>query len=511
MNMKPTYITIGLAFIFISIFHVSCIDDKGNYDYVDYTELHNIIISGLQDTVALRNATLNIEPILENIKDESVYEYTWYAHFTTTAGKIIKRDTLATTKNLSTELNLEGGEYYLYFQIKDVARDIYAYERVKLDVVESEFFSGWYVLKDTDNQTDFDYINLDDKVFANVLRDITYTPTGNNMLKGKAVKMMDQPARYYHVIENEDGTKETLVNQSALHIMSTEDFKTFNSKNMRLFKNYEDQFYGPPEKMIPQDVNVPWQYGGDVYLLNGGKLHSIYGMSDNIGKFGGAKVAETSTYDLHPGMLAGSFDALVFDKVSRSFWRSSSSAQNYTKVAVDETKISPINMNAQMVDLLPTNDYMSFSPKGYAIMQSTTDNEEYYIALVNPSMSYIFTTFDTIPRGSLMPKAKVKAAPNLGNYIYYAYDNKLYAYKDAKDLEMKESLIKELPAGETISFIKTIPNPYTKEASVVVLANKNNNWKLYLFDLIGSGNPEVQPEPHKVIEGTGNARYVMVR
>lgn len=242
------------------------------------------------------------------------------------------------------------------------------------------------------------------------------------------------------------------------------------------------------------------------------ELHSIYGMTRNFGKFSGAKVAKMSQYELFPSILGGSNDCWVFDNLSHSFWKCASSAINFTYLPDDEERVSPLNMNVRMIDLMQIQDYAS-KPTGYAVMQSLTDSEEYYLAFCTPGDSYIFSSFDTIPVGARMPEAKVKAAPSIGTYIYYAYDNKLYAHKNLKGLgwERREVLIKELPVGENISFIKSVDNPESDKASVAVLANYAGGWRLYLFELVGTGNPEINPDPVKILEGVGNARCFMLR
>lgn len=507
--MKYFYIIIGL--VCFSIFYASCIDDKGNYNYESRTGLEGVEISGFNDTIAFRHKILELKPQVKNLEDESRYSYFWYAYREPIGGGIIpQRDTIGTTKILSTEIKLAGGAYYLYFQIKDMERGVYVYKKIKFTVLETPIENGWYVLKDIDNETDFDYVSLNGEEYRDVLRNIS-GPNGNNQLAGKGVKIHYQPQSYYHQIIRDDGTAELMGNQMALHILSTEDMKTFNAKNLNLFKNYEDEFYGLPEKRSPQAL-VGASYSGDLYLINGGKLYSIYGMSQNFGKFSGAKVATTSQYDLFPSVLGGWGDCWVFDNLSHSFWRCASSAVNFTYLPAEEEKVSPINMNARMLNLMQLQDLM-FTPEGYAVMQSQTDDEEYYLALCTPGNPYIFSSFDTIPAGARMPKAEVKAAPNTGTYIYYAYDNKLYAYKNLKglDLGQKEVLVKELPAEEKISFIKSVDNPDSGKASVAILTNRATGWKMYLFELVGTGNPEIKPDPVKEFEGIGNARYLMLR
>lgn len=497
---------------FLSFFTFSCIDDKGNYNYEeDPSGLTTLSITGLTDTTVIRTKILNLEPVIQNMADENRYSYVWYAYGRGVSGFIPKRDTLGLTKNLSADIKLAGGQYYLYFQIKDKERDLYTYKRINLDIVESDITIGWYVLKDIDNETDFDYINLKDEIVPDVLRNISDGGVGNQ-LKGKAIKIVFQPSKYDIQIEKDDGTLEKFENQSALHIISTTDFKTFNAENVSLYQKIENQFYGPPSNYAPRDIQMGYYGMGDIYLNNDGKLHTIYGMSSsNIGKFSGAVVAKTSKYDLFHALHANIFgNCLVFDNLSRSFWMGRAGASDFFELPEETTRPSPKGMNAKLLYFQQSVDGDPF-PIGYAVMQSISNNEEYYLASCNMQADYLFSSFDTIPTGAMMPKAEVKHVPTQGNYLYYAYANKMYAYKSAKALVNRESLIKELPASEEITFIKTFTNPYSNVASVAILVNYTGGWKMYLFDLLGIGNPEIKPEPVKIFSGTGYARHVIYR
>ena len=77
--MKLKNILIGLGLFML--FHVtqSCIDDRGNYDYMDKEVLLPVTISGFEDTTVVIRSILNIDPVLNNMDDESRYTHLWYA------------------------------------------------------------------------------------------------------------------------------------------------------------------------------------------------------------------------------------------------------------------------------------------------------------------------------------------------------------------------------------------------------------------------------------------------
>lgn len=510
--MKNRYKLIGLLFPILMCI-ASCIDDKGNYDYTDPAEVIPITISGFNDTTIVRHTVLKIEPIVENITDENRYSHLWYTIPTTSLGGSIKRDTLARTKNLEAEIKSVGAIYYLYYEIRDIQSDVYIQKRIQLTVNETDITTGWYILKDIDNQTDFDYINTkDNKRYNNVLKDVLEY----DRLKGKAIKMVYQMQGYSHEKINEDGTVTVLKNQSIHHILSTEDFRTYSGTSLELFKNYEDQFYGPVEKVAPQNI-VAELYGHNI-LINSGKVHTISGYVQNIGKFSAPKIG---IYGLHSGLMLNMDTGFIFDTISHSFRNVTPLGTGLDNIPAKSGMVPLTNMKARLLDLLQQDvkGVFAISKTGFALMQSLDDSEEYYVGTaflsIMSTTDYPFTAFDTIPRGYLMPRAQVKAAPDLGSFIYFANDNKLYAHKLAKGLEGsdREFILKEFPADEKISHIK---NLYIQEGSrelnlVGVVTNNANGWKLYCFELGGRGNPEFRPEPIRVFEGEGFARYIMVR
>lgn len=98
--MKLKNILIGLGLFML--FHVtqSCIDDRGNYDYMDKEVLLPVTISGFEDTTVVIRSILNIDPVLNNMDDESRYTHLWYAAPSVTAGFAPKRDTLSREKKI---------------------------------------------------------------------------------------------------------------------------------------------------------------------------------------------------------------------------------------------------------------------------------------------------------------------------------------------------------------------------------------------------------------------------
>ncbi|WP_158582599.1 PKD-like family lipoprotein [Odoribacter sp. AF15-53] len=502
--MKLKNILIGLGLLALFQGTQSCIDDRGNYDYMDKDVLLPVTISGFEDTTVVIRSTLNITPVLENMDDESRYIHLWYAAPSMTAGFAPQRDTLSLKKELSFDVTYESGTYNLVYELRDPKLDIYVRKQV-LMTVQSDVSTGWYVMKEENGETDIDYIAMDGDKIENLI-----TSFGQQRLKGKPIKMVYQSSRYTPSVQNPDGTTTNLVNKKAFHVFSDQDIKIFNADNMDLFYNYEDYFYEVPEKCQPQNCGI---ISTDFYAINAGKVYSIYGMSSNSGMLGFAK---PGMYEVHPDMVMSYYGVMLFDKTTSTFYNTSSSGSSMNLFSEDANGgISPTNMDVDMIHMLPR--YESVPSTAFAVMRNK-NRDECYVFDISYSMSdYPFVDIDTIPVHCEMPDAQVMGTSLYASCIYYAKKESdgdvLKVYKNVK-IDNRESELKRFP-GEEIVYIVNLTSSYNtpedeKFNHLVVLTNSDSGWKLYRFNVIGQ-TPEIEPEPVVVYSGTGKAGYVMLR
>lgn len=479
--------------------------DLGNYDYLPEEDILPVTIAGLENEIRIsQGAQLQLSPILENMDDPGRYTYFWFATEAQTAGFLPVKRMLGISKELDVKITLDAGSYLLSFEVIDEKKDVYRRKRIKMEVVASDINTGWYVVKDKNNETDFDYINADGTLYPDVLA------VSGNQLKGNAVGMAYQSGRYYHIIQGNAGEITQLNNQSVFHVLSTEDIRTFNAQNLSLFKTYKDEFYSLPDKCEPQCVFYPGSWwDGDVYLMNAGKLHSIYGMSYNVGKFSAAKVGD---YSLFPIIFPLNFsaDVLVFDTRSRTFYSSSTSGTSLDEIEDQEIngeRIPLKNMPYSMVSMF-TGKTSNIQQQSFVLMKSVSDGS-HRIAQVPFNGNSVFNNFNRVPDDALLLRSSVMTCASSGNFVYFAIDNTVYYYMNAVDLETKEKLLVTLPSDETVM---TMKYAYVGETLVLgVLANTSTNWKLYLYPVESPGNPELKNEPIATYTGLGTGRYLMYR
>lgn len=495
--MLLKYIKIALCMFWLGVCLHACVEDTGNYDYIDKDVIMPVKIGGLKDTVVNPNTLLEIKPEVEGIENEDDYKYFWYVQSETSG----LRDTLAETRNLACEIQLLIGKYDLYYEVRSIQHEIYVREKVKLTVA-SNLGTGWYVLKDENNQTDFDFISDQEggKRWDNVIKS-----TGQEPLVGMALKMNYSPS-YTNEVTLPDGTVELQYNKRAFLIASGVDLRMFNADNMELFKDFAHLFYEAPASCHPQNLYA----SKDMYLINAGKMHTIAGNYVNSGKFG---YATPGMYELHDDMLVSPYGITVFDKVSRTFYNTTVRGNSMNEFPEAQNgEMSSTNMDAELIRLLPWDEN---SGKGYALMRSKTKQEYYIMTLTTGrNVVYPFTNIVTVPVSANYEvfDAKVMVAC-AAECIYFSNDNVLKVYKNVTSVE-RETALKVFPEGETIVGISRLRIFDLETMSffnkLEVLTNSTSGWKLYSFDTVGD-TPEINPEPVLVHSGTGQARYMMYR
>ena len=157
--MKIRYI---FSVIIISFLYASCYDDKGNYDYVDFTD---VIIKDIEDSynaVSFQD-TLRITPDIE--LDHGQFEYLWMINeaYVGTQYIEIKWDTIGKEKTLVYPVSLPNGNYEITLKATDSETEYSVFYNTQL-IVKTEFSLGFYVLKETeDGLTEVD-LHTPDKV-----------------------------------------------------------------------------------------------------------------------------------------------------------------------------------------------------------------------------------------------------------------------------------------------------------------------------------------------------------
>ena len=505
--MKNIFSYIGCFFTLFCL--AACVEDEGNYDYMDKQDVLPIEITGLDKSItAKQGETLRLSPTVVN-DDGSSYSYQWFVTEAITAGALPKRYYISEEKDLNYDVKLEPNSYLMNFMVTDKKRGIYKRYEINLTVTASPTDKGWYVLKNEGDETDFDYIAGDGTHYRDLLL------AGGQRVKGNAVDMAYQDGRYYHLVYDEQGNAKTLVNQSVFYILTDKDSRTYNSKTLSLFKTFNDMFYESPSVCNPQCVL--YANAGNIFFINDNRLYYIYGMTANIGKFA-PKVGLNTFY---PQIIPhGAQETLVFDTKEHTFYKATT--MNGTVSAIGETKtdngetVSFTNMPYSMLCIGENGAWGTFG-YSYCLMRHDETGDGALVRIYNRTGTNI-TSFKRVDKTSKLMETSMIAPSYIADFLYFAIGNKVYSYENAEGLEDKEKLLLEYPAGEEVAWIKhcygksaNALNNYLETNSLSVLTNTASGWKLYMYDLIGESNPEINPTPAVVYEGTGIARKLLFR
>ncbi len=498
--------------LLLSVFCLhSCIDDKGNYTYVDEESLFPVVIDGLvEDTTVLKGSILELSPVI--IRDDpSRYTYNWYIMDYTAGGSLPRQWELGEGKDLKWEVSLDPAQYRLEFQIKDEELDIYTRHEMIVNITAVPANTGWYVLKDNGSETDMDYIDSNGERYDNILA--AYSEN----IPGTAVAMAYQSSRYTHNIENEDGTVTQKSNLSAYHIITSEDIRTYDAKDFTLYKTYEDEFYSTPEVCHPQNVIVS---SSNTYLINDGKIHRIYGMSPNIGKFG---APFAGFYDLSGDMIPyTSGNWMVFDRTTRSFFYIDYNSTSLLPIETATANSYTVPMQNTNYDLVCSGGNTS-ELIGTMIVKDRTDNTSLLIqnqAVYDAeNWTYVlnWNTIQTIPAESKVLSTTLMAQAAAPSFFYFLYDNSsIYSYVLSEETPLEQREIKRLSfPGETVTYMTYLSDyeraedDYTE--ALAVLTSQGGNWKLRIYALLGESTPDLNTTPIREYEGTGTARYLLYR
>lgn len=119
-----------LLILFLTIAGLaSCLDDKGNYDYLDDTQFNKVTIEGLEDTYNVLDKIdhIQIEPQITGTvfgDDDKNYEYQWHIHDGGEGGLEHNHIVISKEKNLDYLVNLGVGNYSLYLTVLDKSTGI---------------------------------------------------------------------------------------------------------------------------------------------------------------------------------------------------------------------------------------------------------------------------------------------------------------------------------------------------------------------------------------------------
>ncbi|QEH42485.1 PKD-like family lipoprotein [Chitinophaga sp. XS-30] len=472
--MKKSYI---LAAGLLSILAGAC--NKDNSTSGD-RPLPEVVVSGLQEDYAVftHKDYLRISPA---VQEENRFDFYWTA-FTTNfvqGSGLVKPDTLAKTKDLDYEVLLNPGQYILVFNVRDRETGVTKLIDMNLNV-STQNMSGWYLLKDHEGKTDFDFIHSTGRID----NWISFYNEGAS-LAGNAVKAVFVPS-FKMALSSTD-----LFNTFA--VLSDQDAGIYRIDNGTKVLGFDDMFFTKPATHKPQNL-LQSMNSNNVRLINDGKAYAMT-------KGALFSAMPPVNYQLSPVAAVGALD-MGFDNNTRSM------------VLFDGAYFASMGNNAAILKNMHASlEWMT----GYAGRRSVAlalfRNPQDTGYLIKMDVRYgqligsgtLILATDTLPPQHGLMSADAIGGNYDADYIYYALGNRVYLTDVATTTE---SLQVTLPAGETVTCIQHIKYPQPVSTTVPTTTNvlaiasfANGRYKVWLHAISSTGTIQALSQPD--FEGEG--------
>ncbi|WP_293306793.1 PKD-like family lipoprotein [Pedobacter sp. UBA5917] len=472
--MKKLYVLLmGLMVLITS----SCVKESENAYIPD---LPAATVSGYEKayTVFTHQDQLDITPA---VSDERSYNYYWTVfsnNYTVGSGIIPKGDTISRSKDLHYEVLLNPGAYTLVLNLKNRITGVTQMITSALSV-STLTMTGWYILKDDGNKTDFDFIY----------------PTGRidnwmaNFNDGKGLTGKSIKAVFSGSFKN--SLKSTDL-YSVMIAITDQDAAIFRLDNGKRVMGFDDMFFTRPDVKKPQNILQPMA-DNNVFLINDNKLFTLTK---------GTLFASPplSTYKISP-VAAIAARGIFFDDNSKSMVFS----DNGTFALPGANGALVKNMNA---DMIWAGGYAGLRSAALTLFRKPTG--EGLLIRMNASYGPLAGSGDMILGTKVVPATHgLMSADAIGgnydsDYIYYAKGNNIYM---TDFTSISENLQVTLPQGEVVTCIQHIkyPQPAAGVTTTVdflaIASYQSGKYKVWLHKISSIGTIQQLSKPD--FEGQG--------
>jgi hypothetical protein len=512
INKIDKKVIVALPVILLFILVTGCVKDTGNYVYKTADEVAPNLVSGIEDTYsAISMEQLVIDPVME--EDEALFDYCWYAYPINNTN--VKNDTIGRARKLDYKVTMMSGTYYLIFKATSKANKTAVFKKSML-TVSSIFGEGFYINKYENNVTDIDFVDRFGVVNPNILKTVN-----GESLPGKPIRLTYEVNRYSYNDTAADGTVTRIAMKPAVMVCTDEDLRVYQGESMKMLKRWDNLFLEKPAVKKPQGV---WANTSGFMVMNNNQVAFINNNGANVGEFG--YFYPVDNMKLNPMVSVISASNLLFDDNAGEFV--GYYVQTFTPVKSAVKTASPLVLapvgetyftNSDLIYLGTQQYYYTSAGRTYAIVKNRSTNVVTLWQMGTGNIQYGYI-YDNGARGLVIPStfgvinAKVfalkgGASTALNTVIYYsAGDNKVSYYNPANQTETKNIIT--LPEGEQIAYIEHNFDNYFKVNMFSVLSNKNGNWILRVYDMVGSTADVVVPEK-ATYQGNGLAKNAMYR
>ncbi len=368
----------------VALLASSCVEDKGNYDYVAADALFPIEITDHEGGITIMALDPLHVPMEVTGNENGTYKYVW--QYVVAGGsdlKTLSESTVSPDLDLAV-CPLAVGAYDIYFEVRDEALGVFRRAAKFTLRVESSYIPGWYVLNENNGNSNIDYvadgtlqtvINEEEEeeeigvppgtVYDNILMDdIPGLPRFFNHLGFYSTDLPELNSNneptgkyiiYTYSLYGNPSSSTWIGRQGAFMAVTDQTMATYNAADMTPIKTTPEEFFYD-SRDIPDmstirnfqayamDYKAARPVGGStgnysLYLTTGdGQLHiATLAMTQSVyGRFLSAKVGVPdpvtkvpADYDIGPmvGMLGSDHgmngSMLVYDNIRGAFMYSS--------------------------------------------------------------------------------------------------------------------------------------------------------------------------------------------
>lgn len=416
-----------IIFSLVALLFASCYEDQGNYDYHDINE---VTVDGLDKSYSayMGITTLSISPeVTTSLNDTTHLAYEWRAVVGYNSSTL-----LATTKDLNYKVELEPGNYTLYFRVKDTTTGVVTTQTAALSVV-TPYTKGLMIIgQDKNNATKVQMFSIG--------KDTTFI---DDVLAGSDLPTLGEPVDIIHTGSSSNSRVWLLTSDNAYYLdkstMKGTAANTFD-KTLYLSEDFDTKFI--PVDFGPRIKNAAGQTGSSYSVM--AVTSNGYVFNGNTLLLGGAYYSDpvnhlnnsNEYFKASPCLMyaLNAFNGLVvYDKDHERFVNIGSYS-SYSAL-LSEHDGDPFPWNQSTVNRTFVYGENTFNSDGgakngntFAIMKGKDDNKQYIYKFYVYGTPRKVACYEVSSIATDFAQADFYAFSSTRTVVYYAVGNKLYAY-----------------------------------------------------------------------------------
>jgi hypothetical protein len=480
----------------LALFLFSCDEDENIYVYDE----HEVItVTGIESDYNLTAYVdrLVLDPEISSSKPGATFEYFWAVYETNVQGYAPTLDTIATTKELDYMIDLTPKGWVLVFGAKNTQTGYQQVVTSNLNI-STMFTRGWYVLKDDGSNTDVDLFSTPTSIIPEERFDNVFSQVNGRKLAGTA-RFMALFTNYRTFVTGMNA------NTRVLTFASSQDASVTELATLGVTNDFDGMFYDAPAVRAPTGFTTALTQA--MYVMNDGKVHLIYTMAANVGKFGAPMMInpQNSPYRLSPFFITELIDGpTMFDEISSSFVKVPTSGNNFIRFTDAATTQVPANNNN--LTCIYMGQKVPMPSRGFGVFQDKSNPATRMILEIVPTPTAFSAIQDVLSPEEKAYNASMYTLLNGDeNLMYFVVGNEIWS----RNLSNRfEQLQYTLPAGEQVTFIRH--RKYTESGYahnyVMIGTHSGGNYKVRMFEKT-AGN--LHANPVFTLEGQGRVGDVM--